>query len=295
MKLYEITGTFVDVTFVNSTWTLEHIKKCWKSSVDMYPPNILYPPIGIDDEEEIDVELKREKIILYLAQFRGEKRHDLAIKEFAKFNESNPNNEYILQFIGSTRNEKDENLVSDLKKLAISLKIDNKIIFKLNESYNEIKKMMKISEFGLNTMWNEHFGISIVEYMANGMIPIVHASAGPLKDIVRSIDPKTKEIMSVEQGLLSSNLNTKSGFFFKDKSDPDYDSNTKFPTLSQVFNQISELKQDEKIQIRSNALYVYQKKFTNKEFQDSWIKAVKFTSKLEQYKRGLKGKVESVY
>lgn len=37
-------------------------------------------------------------------------------------------------------------------------------------------------------MWNEHFGIAVVEYMASGLIPIVHASAGPLLDIVTPWD-----------------------------------------------------------------------------------------------------------
>jgi alpha-1,2-mannosyltransferase len=33
-------------------------------------------------------------------------------------------------------------------------------------------------------MENEHFGISVVEYMASGAIPIAHATAGPKQDIV---------------------------------------------------------------------------------------------------------------
>lgn len=33
-------------------------------------------------------------------------------------------------------------------------------------------------------MWNEHFGIGVVEYMASGCIPLAHDSAGPKMDIV---------------------------------------------------------------------------------------------------------------
>lgn len=33
-------------------------------------------------------------------------------------------------------------------------------------------------------MQDEHFGINVVEFMAAGLIPVVHASAGPMMDIV---------------------------------------------------------------------------------------------------------------
>ena len=34
------------------------------------------------------------------------------------------------------------------------------------------------------SMWNEHFGISIVEMMAAGLVVIAHKSGGPLMDII---------------------------------------------------------------------------------------------------------------
>lgn len=35
-------------------------------------------------------------------------------------------------------------------------------------------------------MWNEHFGISIVEMLAIGLIVIAHNSGGPLLDIINT-------------------------------------------------------------------------------------------------------------
>uniref|UniRef100_A0A7S4EZ33 Glycosyl transferase family 1 domain-containing protein n=2 Tax=Chrysotila carterae TaxID=13221 RepID=A0A7S4EZ33_CHRCT len=37
---------------------------------------------------------------------------------------------------------------------------------------------------GLHTMWNEHFGIGVVEMMAAGVPSIAHASGGPALDII---------------------------------------------------------------------------------------------------------------
>ncbi|KAK6332925.1 asparagine-linked glycosylation protein [Orbilia brochopaga] len=37
-------------------------------------------------------------------------------------------------------------------------------------------------------MWNEHFGIGVVEYQAAGLICVVHDSGGPKLDIVVEVD-----------------------------------------------------------------------------------------------------------
>jgi glycogen synthase len=43
-------------------------------------------------------------------------------------------------------------------------------------------------------MWNEHFGISIVEMMAAGLIVVAHKSGGPLMDIVVAVDEEGKPL-----------------------------------------------------------------------------------------------------
>jgi alpha-1,2-mannosyltransferase len=40
-------------------------------------------------------------------------------------------------------------------------------------------------------MWNEHFGIGIVEMMAAGLIVVAHRSGGPKTDIIVPFDGKT--------------------------------------------------------------------------------------------------------
>lgn len=57
--------------------------------------------------------------------------------------------------------------------------------FQLNFSYDGLLQAMKSSNIGLHTMYNEHFGISIVESMAAGLIMVAHNSGGPKMDIIK--------------------------------------------------------------------------------------------------------------
>lgn len=37
-------------------------------------------------------------------------------------------------------------------------------------------------------MWNEHFGICIVEFLAAGLITVAHNSGGPKNDIIKDLN-----------------------------------------------------------------------------------------------------------
>jgi alpha-1,2-mannosyltransferase len=60
----------------------------------------------------------------------------------------------------------------------------------VNASYDVLVSSLGEAKIGLHTMWNEHFGIGVVEYMAAGLIPVAHNSAGPKLDIVTEYDGK---------------------------------------------------------------------------------------------------------
>lgn len=66
-----------------------------------------------------------------------------------------------------------------MQDLAKHLALDTNVEFKLNVPYSELISEMQKATIGLHTMWNEHFGISIVECMAAGLIMVAHASGGP--------------------------------------------------------------------------------------------------------------------
>ena len=89
-----------------------------------------------------------------------------------------------LVMIGGCRDVEDEKRLDSLKKLAQELDLQEIVEFKSNLPYGEMKEYLRKALIGLHTMWNEHFGIGIVEYMAAAVIPVAHQSGGPKLDIV---------------------------------------------------------------------------------------------------------------
>jgi len=112
------------------------------------------------------------------AQFRPEKDHML---QLSIWREALPKLPRGAQFfvIGATRGTEDEKLLAGLKTQVKELNIEDSVTFLENKPRAEIMDLFKQSKVAIHTMKEEHFGISIVEMMAAGLITIAHASAGP--------------------------------------------------------------------------------------------------------------------
>lgn len=196
-NLYGWVGGNVDLVMVNSSWTQAHIRALWglnrakrgkKSDVE-----IVFPPVAVKElQKQIEVSanaLRRERVILYIAQFRPEKNHIMILEAFAALLDSptyksHDAEETSLVFIGSVRHGDDATSVYKLRLMAHDLKIKDRVQFICNASWPQIQDWLRRSWVGVNGMWNEHFGIGVVEYQAAGLISVVHDSGGPKGDIV---------------------------------------------------------------------------------------------------------------
>ena len=58
----------------------------------------------------------------------------------------------------------------------------------MNAPIQDVRQVLSRAMIGIHSMWNEHFGIGIVEYMAAGVIPVAHNSGGPKLDIIIAED-----------------------------------------------------------------------------------------------------------
>ncbi|GKT86928.1 alpha-1,2-mannosyltransferase ALG11 [Colletotrichum tofieldiae] len=197
--LYSRVGSTVDVVMTNSTWTQGHVQRLWgpyrQAKARNYPIAVNYPPCAVEElEEAVEVseasEKKREKALVYIAQFRPEKNHTLIIQSFAEFlnTQSEAAKGARLVLIGSVRDDHDSKRVYTLRLLVNELGIKDSVEFHLDASWPEILDWLRRASVGVNGMWNEHFGIGVVEYQAAGLISVVHDSGGPKLDIVTKVD-----------------------------------------------------------------------------------------------------------
>uniref|UniRef100_A0A7S4MFI8 GDP-Man:Man(3)GlcNAc(2)-PP-Dol alpha-1,2-mannosyltransferase n=1 Tax=Vannella robusta TaxID=1487602 RepID=A0A7S4MFI8_9EUKA len=181
--VYGIAGRACSLVFVNSSWTRSHIDSLWKMP---QKTKILYPPCNTSHLSSLPLENREQGTIISIAQFRPEKDHALQIKAFAKLrNENSGVQQGRLVLIGSCRHQKDRDIVDSLQSLAEELGVNDSVDFKVNVTYEELLEWYGKAQYGIHTMWCEHFGIGIVELMASGVIVVAHNSGGPKMDIVK--------------------------------------------------------------------------------------------------------------
>lgn len=141
---------------------------------------VLYPPVSNDfyHNFEKNHNLQKENIVLTIARISKEK------------------NLNFIPYIANQTHAETKFVIVGLLDSPLILKSLNKLIDKLNlvkrvKIFTNLKKeemrtLLLKSKIYLHTKVGEHFGISIVEAMASGCIPIVHNSGGPREFLPQS-------------------------------------------------------------------------------------------------------------
>lgn len=261
-QAYSLAGGSIDVVMSNSSWTQDHLQSLWQPwRLKFYKtaPTVVYPPVAVDAlVREIDIsssgEIKRQPILLYISQYRAEKNHRLILRSFAKFKniKTHSSADAKLVFVGSVRGSEDSVRIEELRSLTNELNMKDSVKFHLDASWPEILGWLSRSSIGVNGMWNEHFGIGVVEYQAAGLIPVVHNSGGPQQDIVRMIDGKPTG--------------------FHANTADDYA--TCFET---IFNMTEQERLEMRVRARKNA-----QKFNENAFATAWIKQMERLVQLQE-------------
>eukprot|EP00804_Cyclotella_cryptica_P002711 CCRYP_009621-RA/>CCRYP_009621-RA protein AED:0.05 eAED:0.05 QI:557/1/1/1/1/0.66/3/889/384 len=186
---YGLTGSLADLIIVNSSWTKGHIQYLWRLAGDIH---VVFPPVDTKSLEQLSLtHPPRDNLILSIGQFRPEKDHTLQLKAFALLlemhnGEMRTRGDVKLLLIGSCRDDDDRERVDRLQALAREWNISDSVKFVLNQPHSVLREYLSRASVGIHTMWNEHFGIGLVEMMAAGLVTVAHDSGGPKADIIQS-------------------------------------------------------------------------------------------------------------
>jgi glycosyltransferase involved in cell wall biosynthesis len=158
----------------NSNFSKRAIEQHYGSTVK---PVVIYPPVDTDKFHKIALRSEdRENVILVVSRFSPDKQLENII-EIGKIliNEIKIDAEIIL--VGNISTE-DRQYLEELKQLIRKYNLDDKVTARVGISFDQLLELMQKSKVYLHPLAGEPFGISIVEAMSAGLIPVVPDEGG---------------------------------------------------------------------------------------------------------------------
>jgi len=139
---------------------------------------VIYPPVNVETFSSECFRNRKEGCTVAIVASYTPKRHLEQVPLIAKYAK-------FAKFI--VMGKADEYSLSTLKKLKeqiSALHVEDRITLLTNVSLNDFLEILSRAKVYLHVMPYDHFGISVVEAMASGCVPVVHRSGGPWLDIL---------------------------------------------------------------------------------------------------------------
>ena len=169
---------------------------------------VIYPPVSVESFKPS----RKEDVILFVGRFSQllqNKKQDILVNAFKEMVKDNQLKDWKLILAGGSEVGGKE-YVNHLKKISIGSPIEiieNPVFSDLVDLYGKAKFFWSASGFGVDEFQNpekvEHFGITTVEAMAAGIVPIVLGKGGQ-KEIIE--DRKNGFLWQTTEGLIKITL-----------------------------------------------------------------------------------------
>jgi len=179
---YERTQRFLVKGFLNSLILTNSIFS--KKAIRKYTGKnaiIVYPPVDVETFSYAAKSDMRENLVVSCGRYSPEKNYE-SILEVAEKLKDKP-----IRFIivGSLSGRTSREYYKKLEKIRRAKKLKNVELLK-NLDLSGLLELYGKAKIYLHAMRDEHFGISVVEAMAAGLVPVVHRSGGPWEDIIKA-------------------------------------------------------------------------------------------------------------
>jgi glycosyltransferase involved in cell wall biosynthesis len=161
------------LVFSNSKYTAVAIRNT--TGMD---PNVLYPPIAEDFFAHEDDLSRKEDTVVSVSRMSPEKQLSI-IPKVAKL--TNKKIRFII--IGIRQSS---HVLNHLLQSIEENKVSERVEVMLDVPRQKLQSILRTSKVYFHPTYGEHFGVSIVEAMASGCIPIVHNSGGPTEFVPKA-------------------------------------------------------------------------------------------------------------
>jgi len=141
---------------------------------------VIYPPVDTKIfSSKCLVTRKEDGLVVVVAGYTP-KRHLEQLPRIAKYTKT-------AKYVVIGKNDKyGSPTMRELKRQIHVQNVEDKITLLENVSFNRLLELLAKAKVYLHTMPFDHFGISLVEAMASGCVPVVHQSGGPWIDILNA-------------------------------------------------------------------------------------------------------------
>jgi glycosyltransferase involved in cell wall biosynthesis len=195
----------------NSEFSRKAIFEAFDSSSDssggIDEVQVLRPPVDIDTFRRVllssSTNKREDDIVLVVSRIDKQKKIENAIR-LAKLLKQN-NIGSGMKIIGNIDYKYDLNYYLSLNQMVIDFDLEDYVTLETDVCLNNLLSIMREAKVYFHPVVGEHFGISIVEAMAAGLVPIVPDVGGPTEFV-----PKKYHFHNFEEAveIISTAFNT---------------------------------------------------------------------------------------